>query len=45
MANKILKDYDGLITISWNDELESTYLKWHTEYDEGDRVAEAVEYT
>ncbi|HSS64159.1 MAG TPA: hypothetical protein VLS27_06970 [Gammaproteobacteria bacterium] len=44
MSNRVLKDYDGLVTISWNDELESIYLKWHTEYDAGDRVVEAVKY-
>ena len=44
MSSEILKDYDGLVTISWNAELESIYLKWHTEYDEGDRVVEAVKY-
>lgn len=44
MSNKVLKNYDGLVTISLNDELQSIYLKWHTEYDEGDRVIEAVKY-
>jgi hypothetical protein len=44
MSNKILREYDGLVTISWNEELESVYLKWHTEYDEGGRVIEAVKY-
>ena len=44
MPNEVLKDFDGLVTISWNDELEAIYLKWHTEYDEESRVIEAVEY-
>lgn len=44
MANKLLKDYTGLVTISWNEDLKSIYLKWHTEYDEGDRVVEAVKF-
>jgi hypothetical protein len=44
MPNKMLKDFDGLVTISWNGELEAIYLKWHTEFDEGNRVIEAVNY-
>ena len=44
MPNKLIKDYPDLVTISWNDELEAIYLKWHTEYDEGNRVIEAVEF-
>jgi len=44
MPDKVLKDFDGLVTISWNDELGTIYLKWHTEYDEGNRVIEAVKY-
>lgn len=33
-----------MATISWNEELEAVYLKWHTEYDEGERVIEAVKF-
>ena len=44
MPNKLIKDYPDLVTISWNEELEAIYLKWHTEYDEGNRVIEAVEF-
>jgi hypothetical protein len=44
MSNRILKDFNGLVTIAWYDELEAIYLKWHTEYDEGNRVIEAVKY-
>jgi hypothetical protein len=44
MPNIVLKDFDGLVTISWNGELEAIYLKWHTEFDEGNRVIEAVNY-
>lgn len=44
MPNKILKDFEGLVTISWNEDLEAIYLKWHTEHDDGDRVIEAVNY-
>ena len=44
MSNRILKDFNGLVTIAWNDELEAIYLKWHTEYDEANRVIEAVNY-
>lgn len=44
MPSKLLKEYEGLVTISWNEDLESIYLKWHTEYDEEDRVIEAVKY-
>ena len=44
MPSRILKDYDGLVTISWNEELETIYLKWHTEYDEEGRVMEAVKF-
>lgn len=44
MTNRVLREYDDLVTISWIDELEAIYLKWHTEYDEGDRVVEAVRY-
>lgn len=29
---------------SWLPNLAAIYLKWHTEYDEGDRVVEAVKY-
>ena len=41
---KLLKNYDGLVSISWHEEFDAIYLKWHTEFDEGDRVVEAVEY-
>lgn len=34
----------SMATISWNEELEAVYLKWHTEYDEGERVIEAVKF-
>lgn len=44
MPSKLLKEYEGLVTISWNEDLESINLKWHTEYDEEDRVIEAVKY-
>jgi len=44
MSNKILRDFEGLVAISWNAELEAIYLKWHTEFDEGNRVIEAVKY-
>jgi len=44
MSSEILKKYEGLVTISWNKELEAIYLKWYTEYDEGERVIEAVKY-
>ena len=44
MASKILKVFDGLVTISWSDELDAIHLKWHTEYDEEERVIEAVKY-
>ena len=44
MPNKLIKDYPDLVTISWNEELEAIYLKWHTEHDEGNRVIEAVEF-
>ena len=44
MASKILKEFDGLVTISWSDELDAIHLKWHTEYDEEERVIEAVKY-
>ena len=44
MSNKLIKDYPDLVTISWNEELEAIYLKWHTEHDEGSRVIEAVEF-
>jgi len=44
MSNKLIKDYPDLVTISWNEELEAVYLKWHTEHDEGSRVIEAVEF-
>lgn len=42
--NRLLKDFNGLVTIFWNEELEAIYLKWHTEYDEEDRVIEAVKF-
>ena len=44
MSSKILKEFHSLVTISWNEELEAIYLKWHTEYDEGERVIEAVKF-
>jgi len=44
MTSRVLKDYDNLVTICWNDDLQAIYLKWHTEYDQGNRVVEAVKY-
>ncbi len=44
MPNEVLRDFKELVTISWNDELEAIYLKWHTEFDEEGRVIEAVMY-
>ncbi len=44
MSSKMLKNFNGLVTISWNEELGAIYLKWHTEYDEGERVIEAVKF-
>ncbi len=44
MSSKLLKDFSGLVTISWNEELEAIYLKWHTEHDDGERVIEAVKF-
>ena len=44
MPNKLIRDFPDLVTISWNEELEAIYLKWHTEHDEGSRVTEAVEF-
>lgn len=44
MSSRVLKDFDGLVTICWNDKLDAIYLKWHTEYDEGERVIEAVKF-
>ena len=44
MSTKLIKDYPDLVTISWNEELEAIYLKWHTEQDESGRVIEAVKF-
>ncbi len=44
MSTKLIKDYPDLVTISWVEELETIYLKWHTEHDEGERVIEAVKF-
>jgi hypothetical protein len=44
MSRKLLKKYAGLVTITWIEELETIYLRWHSEYDEGDRVVEAINY-
>jgi hypothetical protein len=44
MSNQLIKDYPDLVTISWNEEYEAIYLKWHTEYEEGVRVIEAVKF-
>jgi hypothetical protein len=44
MSSKLLRNFNDLVWISWNDELEAIYLKWHTEYDEGERVIEAVNF-
>ena len=44
MSSKLLQSFNDLVSISWNDELEAIYLKWHTEYDEGERVIEAVSF-
>ncbi len=40
----MLKDYPSLVTITWSDELAAICLKWHTEYDPGDRVIDAVKF-
>lgn len=44
MSSKLLKKFAGLVTITWIEELETIYLRWYSEYDEGDRVVEAVKY-
>lgn len=44
MPNKLIKDYLDLVTISWIEEMQAIYLKWHTEHDEGGRVIEAVKF-
>ncbi len=44
MSTELIKDYPGLVTISWNEYLEAIYLKWYTEHDEGGRVIEAVKF-
>ena len=44
MSGKLLKEYKDLVSIYWLEEFESIYLKWHSEYDEGNRVVEAVNY-
>ena len=44
ISDSLLKDFAGLVTIYWNQELEAIYLKWHTELDEGERVIESVKF-
>ncbi len=44
MPGKLLKQYSGLVSIWWDDELQAIYLKWDSEFDEGTRVVDAVSF-
>jgi hypothetical protein len=44
VSHTVIKDFNGLVIITWKAELEAIYLKWHTEFDEGNRVIEAVKF-
>lgn len=37
-----IHDHPGLVTVSWQPDLAAVYLKWHSEYDEGSAVRDAV---
>ena len=42
MKNKLIHRAPGLVDVTYRPELSAIYLKWHSEYDEGTRVRDAV---